>query len=596
MGAILTEPVPPESNPMQEDHGLPFLRELILFLVVAALAMPALKRWRISPVLGFLLAGVLLGPSIAGAWMADLPWLSAIAITEAEEVRAFAEIGVILLLFMIGLELSLPRLWELRRYVFGLGTAQVLVSAAAISGIAFAFGNSMQAAIVLGLCLALSSTAVVMQLLIEQKRRSTPGGQTAFSILLAQDLAVVPILVIVGVLAGETQNGLGSALALAFAKAAAAVVIIVGIGRYALRPLFRWALAEHSAETFVALCLLAIVATAVLTGAAGLSLALGAFLAGLILSETEYRHAVEATIEPFRGLFLGLFFLSVGLGIDVKLVVDRAGWLLLSVAGLALLKALIVMALARVFGRPWPVALETGLLLAQGGEFAFVVVGVALAGGLLPPEVAQFMLVVTALSMAATPLLAALSRRVAGMFASREVVGDADSEEESQALHDGDVLLIGHGRVGRVVAETLESEGIRYLAIDRRPETVDPDEKADVPQASLVYGDATQAELLLRLGIDRAGLVIVAIDDHDLGEAIVETVRRLHPSAKIIARARDVAHARALLLAGADEAVPETLEASLEIIERALAENGIPRDEARAIVEARRAAAQDALR
>jgi CPA2 family monovalent cation:H+ antiporter-2 len=580
---------------MQEEHGLPFLRELILFLVVAALAMPALKRWRVSPVLGFLLAGVLLGPSVAGAWMAELPWLSNIAITQAEEVREFAEIGVILLLFMIGVELSLPRLWDLRRYVFGLGTAQVLLSAAAIGGIAFAFGNSTQASIVLGLCLALSSTAVVMQLLIEQKRRTTQGGQTAFSILLAQDLAVVPILVTVGVLAGEAENGLGAALGLAFAKAAAAVVIIIGLGRYALRPLFRWALAEHSAETFVALCLLAIVATAVLTGAAGLSMALGAFLAGLILSETEYRHAVEATIEPFRGLLLGLFFLSVGLGIDVKLVIDRAGWLLLSVAGLALVKAAIVTVLARMFGRPWSIALETGLLLAQGGEFAFVVVGVALAGGLLAPEVAQFMLVVTALSMAATPLLAAVSRRVGAWAAGRAAAEETD-EPEAQTLRDGDVLVIGHGRVGRLVAEILERESIPYLAVDRQPEAVDRQAKADVPHASLVYGDATQAELLRRLHVERAGLVLVSIDDHDLGEAIVAAVRGLNPQVRIVARARDIPHAQTLRRAGADDVVPETLEASLEMLEVALQRRGIEREEARALVGRERKRAQEALR
>lgn len=581
---------------MQEDHGLLFLRELILFLLVAALAMPALKRWRVSPVLGFLLAGVLLGPSVAGAWMADLPWLSNIAITEAEEVREFAEIGVILLLFMIGLELSLPRLWQLRRFVFGLGTAQVLVSAAVIGGVAYLFGNSVAASIVLGLCLALSSTAVVMQLLIEQKRRSTPGGQTAFSILLAQDLAVVPILVTVGVLAGEAENGLVTSLGFAFAKAAAAVVIIIGIGRYALRPLFRWALAEHSAETFVALCLLAIVATAVLTGAAGLSMALGAFLAGLILSETEYRHAVEATIEPFRSLLLGLFFLSVGLGIDVKLVLDNAGWLLLAVLGLAAIKAVIVTVLARVFGQPWPVAAETGLLLAQGGEFAFVVVGVALAGALLAPEVAQFMLVVTALSMAATPLLAALSSRIGGWAARSGAPSETAEGEEAQTLHDGDVLVIGHGRVGRLVAEVLEREEIAYLAVDRQPDAVDPKAKTDVPHASMVYGDATQAELLRRLHAERAGLVIVSIDDHDLGEAIVAAVREINPEVRIIARARDIPHAQELRRAGADDVVPETLEASLEMLEIALQQSGLEREEARILVSRERKRTQEALR
>jgi CPA2 family monovalent cation:H+ antiporter-2 len=577
---------------MQDDHGLPFLRELILFLIVAGLVMPALKRWRISPVLGFLLAGVLLGPSVAGTLAGELPWLSHIVITDTEDVRAFSEIGVILLLFMIGLELSLPRLWSLRHLVFGLGSAQILICAAAIGGLAYLFGNSVPAAIVLGLCLALSSTAVVMQLLIEQKRRATPAGQTSFSILLAQDLAVVPILVTVGVLGGGGENGLVTELGIAFAKAAAAVVIIIGLGRFLLRPLFRWALAEHSAETFVALCLLAIVATAVLTGAAGLSMALGAFLAGLIVSETEYRHAVEATIEPFRGLFLGLFFLAVGLGIDVALVIDRAGWLLVSVAGLALLKALIITVLARAFGRPWPVALEAGLLLAQGGEFAFVVVGVALADGLLAPDIAQFMLVVTGLSMAATPFLAALSRRMAARLGTG---GDEREAAEAQALADGDVLIIGHGRVGRMVAETLDAEGIRYLALDRQPENVKRAAKTRVPHASLAYGDATQTELLRRLHVESAGLVVVSINDHEVGAAIIEAIRRLNPQVTIIARARDIAHARELRRVGANEIVLETLEASLEMIEIVMRRSGMAPEEARALVTTRRQKAQEAL-
>lgn len=586
---------------MQDDHGLPFLRELILFLVVAGLLMPALKRWRISPVLGFLLAGVLLGPSGAGHFMSEYAWLGPFAISEAEEVRAFAEIGVILLLFMIGLELSLPKLWELRRFVLGLGTAQILICAVVIGGVALAFGNSLPAAIVLGLCLALSSTAVVMQLLIEQKRRTTPAGQTGFSILLAQDLAVVPILVTVGVLAGESEGGMAAALGVAFAKAAAAVVAIVALGRWALRPLFRWALTEHSAETFVALCLLAIVATAVLTGAAGLSLALGAFLAGLVLSETEYRHAVEATIEPFRGLFLGLFFLAVGLGIDIRMVFEHAEWLVVSVLGLAAVKAIIITVLARLFGRPWPVAIETGLLLAQGGEFAFVVVGVATGGGLLEAKTAQFMLVVTALSMAATPLLALLSRQVAPFFAARTGQGGAPQEtadglgaaRTAATVGEGGVLIIGYGRVGSLTAEILQAEGIEYLAVDRQPNLGRA--AGSAADSLLVYGDATHAELLRHLQADRAGLVLVTSDDHDVGENIVRAVRAVNADATIIARARDIGHARALRRAGADTAVPETLEASLEMIELALRKSGIDGEAARAIVDRRRLAAQEVL-
>ncbi len=369
------------------------LHDAVVFLAAAGLLIPVAKRFRISPVLGFLLIGLAIGPHGLARVAENYAWLRYLLITDVAGVRALAELGIVFLLFMIGLELSLERLWGMRRLVFGLGSAQILLTGLVIGSIAWTFGNSVEASVLLGSCLALSSTAVVMQLLIEQGRFGSTVGRGSFAVLLAQDIAVVPILFLVGTFGAHVGGSLLWELGLAVGEALLAVLLILGVGRLVVRPLFRFVGSADSPELFMAVTLLAIIATAAATHAAGLSAALGAFLAGLLLAESEYRHEIEINIEPFKGLLLGLFFMSVAMGIDLVEILTNPGWVALSVFGLFAIKSLMTTGLARLFGFSWAHATEMGLLLGQGGEFAFVVVGLALGFGLLPEPTAQFMLI-----------------------------------------------------------------------------------------------------------------------------------------------------------------------------------------------------------
>ena len=376
------------------------LRDVIVFLVAAGVVVPFVQRLKVSPVLGFLFVGVIIGPYGLARFEETVPWFSYAAITDLEGVSALAELGVVFLLFMIGLELSFERLWSLRHAVFGLGGAQVAVTGVAIGSVAYLFNNPLPTAVVLGACFALSSTAIVMQLLAEKRRLGTPVGRTSFAILLFQDLAVVPILFMVGVFAAHGEGSVIVAFAAALGQAVMAVAAILLIGRLVIRPLFRIVGSSASRELFVATVLLVIIGTAITTNAVGMSMALGAFLAGLMFSETEYRHEITVDIQPFRGLLLGLFFVSVGMGIDMAEVAARPLWLASSVVGLFMIKGVILYVLARFSGHSQAVSLETSILLGQGGEFAFVVLGMAAALGLMPRDVAQFMLIVTGLTTA----------------------------------------------------------------------------------------------------------------------------------------------------------------------------------------------------
>jgi len=413
-----------------DAHGnFPFLKETILFLALSGVLMPLLSRLRINPVLGFLSVGVLLGPyglaSLAGTW----PVLSWFTFARPEDVEFLAELGVIFLMFMIGLEMSVERLWSMRRLVFGLGGLQVALSAAAVGALALWFGNSIEAAVILGVVLAFSSTAIVMQLLIQRRELGTPLGQSTFAILLFQDLAVVPLLVLISILGASSGEGsFASLLGSAVVKGVLTVVLIYLIGRRVVRPLFHQITVEKQPDTFTALTLLTTLGVAALTWYAGLSMALGALLAGLIIAETEFRHEVEITIEPFKGLLMGLFFMSVGMGIDLRALLAEPLWIPLSVVGLLAMKALIIFVLLRVFGLSWGRSAEGGLLLGQGGEFAFIVIGMALALGLLERQVGQFMLIVVGVSMLAAPVVARLGQSL-GDRIDRRIAPPAEADD-----------------------------------------------------------------------------------------------------------------------------------------------------------------------
>ena len=552
---------------MNEREAIPHLREIVVFLVAAGILVPALSRLRISPVLGYLLVGALIGPFGLGLLAEEYPWLSIATITDLDGVRALAELGVIFLMFMIGLELSIERLWAMRRLVFGLGSLQVAVTGCAIGLIAYGFGNSPAASIVLGACLALSSTAIVMQLLLEQRRLATPLGRTSFSILLMQDLAVVPLLFLVGVLGARLGEDVGLALLIALLRAGAVIAGVYVIGRVIVRPMFRMVARSHSAELFMAATLLMVIGTAAITAAAGLSMALGAFLAGLLLAETEYRHEIEVYIEPFKGLLLGLFFMSVGMHIDYRTVADQPFWIAASVVGLFLVKSTITGLLCLAFKMPRHVSLEAGLLLGQGGEFAFVIVGLAMTLGLMPFEAGQFMLIVAGLSMLVTPLVAIAASRVAE-FIREKTAAPADEPEELalQGL-EGHVVIVGFGRVGQTISAVLDAEGASYVALDIDPMNVSAARSRGLP---VFFGDASRPEMLKRVYIENAAALVVTLDNENKADRIVELARRQRPDLIIHARARHSSHAARLLALGTNEVVPETLEASLQIAGRLL--------------------------
>lgn len=561
---------------------IPYLRETIIFLVAVGLVVPLVRKAGISAVLGFLFVGLIIGPFGVGRLVGETPLLELMVIADVEGVRRFAELGVIFLLFTIGLELSVAQLWGMRRLVFGFGSAQVVTSALVIGGLAYAFGNSLVAAAIFGLCLALSSTALVMQLLTETRRLSTPAGRASFGVLLLQDLAVVPILFFVGIAGATVQGSLAVAALQAIGEAILVIALIFLIGRIAVRPFLQFVGGTGSREVFMAAVILLVLITAALTALAGLSMALGAFLAGLLFAGTEYRHQIASDIEPFKGLLLGLFFISVGMSLDIIAVWADILWVLLSALGLLAIKGGILFGLARAFRLPKGVAAETAILTSQGGEFAFVVIAAALSFSLLNPDNAQFVLMVVIVTMFLTPLLAIAGKRLGEILRQR----DAKNGPAPARIDDEQPVIIGgFGRVGRLLAKLLEEQRIPYVAIDNDPDLVAAERAKG---AAIYFGDASQQDLLKHLGIEKATAFATTMDAPDAAEHVIKAVHRDWPHIPIIARASDVSHAADLRASGARSAVPETVEASLELCEQLLTNIGFPQDAARTIVDDQR--------
>ena len=545
------------------------LKALIIFLVVAGIVVPLFHRARIGTVLGFLIAGVVLGPN--GLGRLDNRWLDYITFDNPEQGAVLAEFGIITLLFLLGLELSLQRLWQLRRYVLGVGLAQMALSTLAIGiGVQLA-GGGPAAVIVLGLCLALSSTAIVMQLLAEQHRAANQAGRIALSVLLFQDLMVVPILFVVEVMVGGKPAAGVVPLIRPFAEALAAVIAIMLVGRFVVRPLLRSAVRTGSRDLIMAITLLILVVFASATGLAGLSAALGAFLAGLLLSESEIRHNIEVDLEPFKGLLLGIFFITVGTNIDVVGMAADAGWIVLGVVVLLGVKAAILYAVARAFRVARPDAAEIALLLAQAGEFAFVVI--AVAGPLLPPRLAGGVTAVVGLSMLATPLLAAAARRLAARLAEAEHGEHAPGPDFAEL--DNHVVIGGFGRVGRLIAQALEAENVPYVALDTNGDQV---ARMRLARRPVFFGDAGRPELLQRLGAQRARAFVVTVNNPATAERMVAAARTLRPDALVVVRATDAAHAARLVALGAVNVIPETVEASLQLAARLLEGLDLPEE------------------
>ena len=566
-----------------EEHGpgaAEVIAQTLVFLAATCVLVPALRKAKLSAVMGFLLIGVAMGPHVLGRLAEQWPWLGAFELEEAASTTFLAELGVVFLLFIIGLEVSFERLWAMRRFVFGLGFAQVSLCALAIFGVALAFDNSFTVSAVLGLAFALSSTALVLQLLRERRQIATSVGRTSFSVLLMQDLMVVPILFLVAALSPQAGAFNEGQIAISLLTALLAIAVIVIVGRLLLRPLFRWVAGADSREIFIAAALLAAIGMAAAAQRAGLSMALGAFLAGLLLAETEFRHQIEADLDPFKNLLLGLFFVTVGMQIDLQLFLREPVLIIIGVLGLFALKIAIIAPLARLFGLSWRRAIETGFLLGQAGEFAFVIIAAARAGGAIPADTANFMLIVTALSIFITPMVASLGGRLAR-------IGATQAPPPEAATDSGHVVIAGFGRVGQTLADILSAQEIDHVGVEGDASLVRTLRENGRP---VHYGDASNREMLASIGAANAAAIVVTISDADAAERIVGEVKQAWPHIPIYARARDGDHARRLHEAGASLASPDSIEAALQLGEALLNSVGVPDEISRRIINDRREA------
>ncbi len=561
-------------------------KDLVVFLAAAGVIVPLFNRLRISPILGFLAAGVLLGPDGLARLAGSAPWLAWLTISDADQIRSLSELGVAFLLFMIGLELSWERLRSMRRLVFGLGLTQVAVCTVALAAVFVLMGQPLVSAAVLGMGLALSSTAVVMPVMAERGRIKTTAGRATFSILLAQDMVVAPILVTVTVLAALAQSGVGGngefdpavlrPALLTLIPAAIGLALLVVLGRLVLRPMFR-SVARAKAtgqgqEMFIAASLLVVVGAGVAAQAAGLSMSLGALIAGLLLAETEFRREVEISIEPFKGLLLGVFFVGVGISLDLDAVAANPAAVFGLAAMLTLLKAGLIFGVARLWGLNNRTAVETALVLGPAGEFAFVILGAGLVEGIAAPAFTQTVMMAATISIFTIPLMAAFADRL--LKHAEPAAPDVPPEAlEPPSATAGQVLIVGFGRVGRLVGEMLTEHGQAFLAIDANASTVALGRKEG---ANVFYGDAGRTEMLRLCGIDTARAVVVTMDSPLKVDEVVIAARSLRPDLILIARARDHKHAARLYALGVTDAVPETTEASLQLAENTLVDLGVP--------------------
>jgi CPA2 family monovalent cation:H+ antiporter-2 len=549
-----------------------WLKDVLVFLAAAGLIVPLFHRARIGAVLAFLVIGVVIGPYGLGRLATDMPWIRYLTIEDRAQVEPFAELGVMFLLFLIGLEMSVARLWALRRFVAGIGGLQFIATALMLAGAILLAGGDGRGVIVLGLCLAMSSTAIVMQLLEEQGRSATAMGQIALSILLFQDLMVAPVLFGTQVLARGGDN-IWLALALALLQAAGAIALILLAGRYLLRPMFRFAAKTGSRELIMAITLLLVVGVAGATGYAGLSTALGAFLAGLLLSETEYRHQVEIDLAPFKGLLIGLFFITVGMSVDVRVVWEEIARVAFAVLVLVAVKGLILFAACRLLGVSLATAVEVAVLLMQAGEFGFVVIWLAYSGNLLSLATAQLATAVVALSMLLTPIFALAGRWLGHRLQRVEHRRHMPAASDTQLTDH--VIIGGFGRVGQAMARLLDAENISYVAFDTNGQLVSQQRKAG---QRVYFGDAARVEFLRRAGAARVRAFVVTVNSADAAERMVAAARKISAGTPIYARAVDAEHAARLLRLGAVDVIPEAVEASLQLGGRLLEGLGLPDD------------------
>ena len=539
--------------------------DALVILGAAGLVIPAFARFRITPVIGFILVGVLVGPFGLGALVKNYSWLSWITISDPHAIEPFAELGIILLLFSIGLELSFGRLWAMRKPLVGFGSAELAGSALMIGASLWLFGETPSASFGLGLALALSSTALVLPI----AGTSSAVGRLALAMLLFEDMALVPIIFLLGAMGPAAGGGLGG-LAQVIGLGALTVIMMLVLGRWLIPPLFAQAARTKSPELFLSASLLIVILASLATIAVGLSPIVGALVAGLLIAETKYRGEVESATAPFRGLALGVFLITVGMSVDIRMVLQNLPALAAAVIGVVLIKSLVTVVLLRLGNVSRGVATETGLLMAAPSETTLIVLAAAAQAQLIALDTAAFWQVVTAIGLTITPLLARIGHSVARRIEwSHDVAGDAVPTPTSD---DPQTILIGFGRVGRLVAEMLERHNRPYVALEADVDVVTIARREGKP---VKFGDAARATTLARLDLDGASAVVLTMDDPVQAVRLTQNLRKRFPTLTIVARARDPDHAAELYRAGATDAVPETLESSLQLSEAVLIDLGV---------------------
>jgi len=524
----------------------------LIYLLAAVVAVPIAKKLGLGAVLGYLLAGIAIGP-----WGLGL-------INEVEDILHFSEFGVVLLLFLIGLELDPKRLWSLRRHIFGWGSAQVGLVSLALCLAAMAVGIDWRVALIGALGMSLSSTAIALATLGERKLSATPAGSAGFAILLFQDIAAIPMMAAVPLLGVAVAQGSGQGWWHALRVVAVIALLIFG-GRFLIKPILRFIAKTDMREIFTAFALLLVIATCLLMQSVGMSMALGTFLAGVLLADSEYRHALESDLEPFKGLLLGLFFIAVGMSVDFGIFLAQPLLILGLVLAFLVIKTVILFGLAKCFRIPRDQQVFFAFLLSQGGEFAFVVFGAAAAAQVLTPRISSILVVVVALSMVITPLLLLLHDR---FLLPRLLASDKRAEDEIEP-QDNPVIIAGFGRFGQIVGRLLHANGIGLTILDHDPDQIESLRKFGF---KVFYGDATRIDLLRTAGADKARLLLIAIDDAPASLKLVEAVQRAFPHLKIAARARNVTHLYDLMDRGVTVLERETFESALQMGKQVLHE------------------------